>query len=249
MKIFILATLLGTASAFAPSQNASPFATRGTALSESEVIAESDVVAEVETADDAPAVSTAPVIANGGVASLSLIKSKYANEVGAQAPLGYWDPLSILQMKNTEEESDAQFAWWREAEIKHGRISMLAVVGYIATYTGLRLPGMENVPYGLGAFDGSLYERGGLAETNLWITVTTVLFLECVVRDVTETGKHPGDYLNGFGEQRWDFRSDEVKKNQRAKELNNGRAAMMGILGLVVHENMGNVDDLLGFLK
>ncbi len=32
---------------------------------------------------------------------------------------------------------------------------------------------------------------------------------------------------------------------KRAIELNNGRAAQMGILGLMVHEKLGNVDQLL----
>jgi hypothetical protein len=32
---------------------------------------------------------------------------------------------------------------------------------------------------------------------------------------------------------------------KRAIELNQGRAAQMGILGLMVHEKLGNVDNLL----
>ena len=54
---------------------------------------------------------------------------------------------------------------------------------------------------------------------------------------------------NGVGNARWDFRSEEYKTNQRAKELNNGRAAMMGIFGIAVHESIGNVDELLGQFK
>ena len=45
--------------------------------------------------------------------------------------------------------------------------------------------------------------------------------------------------------------SDAVMKNKMAIELNNGRAAQMGILGLVVHENIDNnpyvLNSLLGF--
>ena len=32
---------------------------------------------------------------------------------------------------------------------------------------------------------------------------------------------------------------------KRAIELNNGRAAQMGILGLMVHEKMGDIGDIL----
>ena len=43
----------------------------------------------------------------------------------------------------------------------------------------------------------------------------------------------------------WDKLSDETKLKKRGIELNNGRAAMMGILGLMVHEKLGNIDLLL----
>ena len=49
----------------------------------------------------------------------------------------------------------------------------------------------------------------------------------------------PGDYRNGFLDFGWDTFSDEVKLQKRTIELNNGRAAMMGIWGLMLHEQMG----------
>jgi hypothetical protein len=42
-----------------------------------------------------------------------------------------------------------------------------------------------------------------------------------------------------------DKQTDEWKKNKRAIELNNGRAAQMGIAGIMVHELMGNLGDIL----
>ena len=38
---------------------------------------------------------------------------------------------------------------------------------------------------------------------------------------------------------------EKTKLQKRAIELNQGRAAMMGLLGLMVHEKLGNVDILL----
>jgi len=38
---------------------------------------------------------------------------------------------------------------------------------------------------------------------------------------------------------------EDTKLKKRAIELNQGRAAMMGLLGLMVHEKLGNVDLLL----
>ena len=43
--------------------------------------------------------------------------------------------------------------------------------------------------------------------------------------------------------------SEEEMTDLRAKELNQGRAAMMGLLGLMVHDKLGNVDTLLGWLN
>ena len=40
--------------------------------------------------------------------------------------------------------------------------------------------------------------------------------------------------------------TEEWKQQKRAIELNNGRAAMMGILGLMVHEQLGGTIPLVG---
>ena len=50
---------------------------------------------------------------------------------------------------------------------------------------------------------------------------------------------------NGALDFGWDSFSEETKLQKRAIELNQGRAAMMGLLGLMVHEKLGNVDILL----
>merc|ERR1712151_1470423 len=46
------------------------------------------------------------------------------DRVGAFPPLGYWDPWGL-----STEVTDGQLAYIREAELKHGRICMLAAVG------------------------------------------------------------------------------------------------------------------------
>mmetsp|Transcript_20660 Transcript_20660/g.37900 ORF Transcript_20660/g.37900 Transcript_20660/m.37900 type:complete len:247 (-) Transcript_20660:36-776(-) len=191
------------------------------------------------------AAAFAPTQKAGPITSLSAANNKFASEIGAQAPLGFYDPMGFLA-----SEDQAQFNWIREAEIKHGRISMLAVVGYLTTYSGVRIPGMEDIPSGFGVFDSSLYYTSDLATANVRWTLVTLLILETVfVKDAYLLAEHPGDYLNGLKIGRWDSRPDAYKIDQRAKELNNGRAAMMGILGLMVHESLGNVDELLQFLK
>lgn len=78
----------------------------------------------------------------------------FESELGAQAPLGYWDPLYLVE--NADQE---RFDRLRYVEIKHGRISMLAVLGHLVQ-ENVRLPGMLSIsndvsfadmPNGIGA--------------------------------------------------------------------------------------------------
>merc|ERR1712154_522126 len=55
-----------------------------------------------------------------------------------------------------------------------------------------------------------------------------------------------GDFRNGYFDLGWDKFDDATKLKKRAIELNNGRAAMCGILGLMVHEKLGGSIPLVG---
>merc|ERR1711920_267986 len=50
----------------------------------------------------------------------------FENELGVQAPVGFWDPLGLAK----DGDVDA-FARRRATELKHGRVCMLACLGYI----------------------------------------------------------------------------------------------------------------------
>ena len=53
-------------------------------------------------------------------------KQRFKNELGVQAPTGFWDPAGF-----TADGSVEDFKRRRQTELKHGRISMLATMGYI----------------------------------------------------------------------------------------------------------------------
>jgi len=69
-----------------------------------------------------------------------------------------------------------------------------------------------------------------------------------VMKDVTGEGEFVGDFRNGALDFGWDTFDEETKLSKRAIELNNGRAAMMGILGLMVHEQLGGSVPIVGEL-
>lgn len=135
------------------------------------------------------------------------------------------------------------FARLRWVELKHGRVVMLAVVGYLVTAAGIRFPGAENIPAGFAALPQ--------LPSMVWVQmIATWAMMEAANRDQSEqVGVVPGngwkaeflgDFRNGVLDFGWDAQTDEWKQRKRAIELNQGRAAQMGILGLMVHEQMGN---------
>jgi hypothetical protein len=128
-------------------------------------------------------------------------------------------------------------------EIKHGRIAMLAVLGHVVTSGGVRLPGdidysgtsFDSIPTGLAAF--AAIPGAGIAQI-----VAFIGFLElAVMKDITG-GEFVGDFRNGAFDLGWDAFSPEEQERKRTIELNQGRAAMMGILGLMVHEQLPSHD-------
>lgn len=175
------------------------------------------------------------------------IKMSFETEIGAQPPIGFWDPLGLL--KDADQERFDRLRW---VEIKHGRIAMLAVLGHIVQQN-VRLPGMlsikdniafADVPNGLAAF--SKIPPLGTLQIILAIGVHELF----VVKQVE--GSFPGDCTIGGNvfQSAWDSFSEETKASKRAIELNNGRAAQMGILAMMVHEKLTNqpyiINDLVG---
>jgi len=147
--------------------------------------------------------------------------------------LGFYDPLGLVA-----DGDQAKFERLRYVELKHGRISMLAVLGYLAQEAGWRLPGdidysglsFADVPNGFDAL--TTIQGAGIAQI--------VAFIGClelfVMKDVTG-GEFPGDFRNGYIDFGWDTFSPEEKLSKRAIELNNGRAAQMGILAVSCNDS------------
>ena len=167
--------------------------------------------------------------------SSTALNMAFESELGAQAPLGFWDPLGLVA-----DGDQAKFDRLRYVEIKHGRICMLGVAGYLTTAAGIRLPGdidysgtkFSDIPAGWAGSE-AVPVAGALQ------VLAFVGFLElAVMKDITG-GEFVGDFRNGFIDFGWDSFDEETKLQKRAIELNQGRAAQMGILALMVHEQLG----------
>lgn len=65
----------------------------------------------------------APVSSTPAKPSLATLEVQKA---GATAPFGFFDPLGLSEGKSVKELKK-----WRESELKHGRVAMLATVGVI----------------------------------------------------------------------------------------------------------------------
>ena len=171
-------------------------------------------------------------------ASSTALKA-FESELGAQPPLGFFDPLGLL-----EDADQERFDRLRYVEVKHGRICQLAFLGQIVTRAGIHLPG--NIDYAGNSFDSfpngvaALIGPDAIPFEGQGQIIAFIGWLEIAfMRDVPGTGnEHVGDFRNGYIDFGWDDFDEETKLQKRAIELNNGRAAMFGILGLMVHEEI-----------
>lgn len=185
--------------------------------------------------------------------------------------LGYWDPLNLAKLNFWNQGDAATVGFLRHAEIKHGRVAMAGFLGYIVQSNGVRLPGgggFPMVPDGLSPPE----QWDALPEVAKWQIILFVGFLEIysehsfILEKQGEKhymkGGKPGYYpafdtlphpvplnlynpLNMFPDM-----SAEVKAKRLNMEVNNGRLAMIGIMGFVAAAKVpGSVPMLAGIIK
>merc|ERR1719384_478709 len=81
-------------------------------------------------------VASAAAFAPSPVAKTTSAINAFEDKLGAQPPLGFFDPFNML----TGADQD-RFDRLRYVELKHGRISMLAFLGQITTRGGIHWGG------------------------------------------------------------------------------------------------------------
>jgi len=162
----------------------------------------------------------------------------FEGELGVQAPVGFWDPLGLSADGDVET-----FKRRRAAELKHGRICMLACVGYIVPEY-FRWPGYLSPEKGL-KFADMPHGIAAISKVPLEGWVQIVLFLGHYEGYFwrQDPKRAPGDY-EGYGFlgagknfifnfDPIEFQDPQVKKTKLAAELANGRLAMVALMAML----------------
>merc|ERR1712086_474504 len=135
-------------------------------------------------------------------------------EPGALPPLGFWDPCGF-------SKTDAEFKEYRGKELKHGRVAMMATFGMIVQHYW-KLSACKDVPAGVQAateYPGSV----GLG----FLFLVTGFFEMNILADF-EDKENPGNFSDPL---RFQENVGQYNEKWRNFEIQNGRMAMIGIIG------------------
>jgi len=153
---------------------------------------------------------------------------------GISAPLGFFDPLGF-----STDASEGKIRFFREVELKHCRVAMLAALGFAVAEPFHPLFGGEiDVPSYIAFQETPLQ--------SFWPLVVLCIAVPEIFSVFS--------FQSPFGGELWSIRSDHLPgdigfdplnlkprgaaelKEMETKELNNGRLAMLGIAGMVAQE-------------
>jgi len=153
---------------------------------------------------------------------------------GVTGPLGFFDPIGFCG----EDATEGKILFYREVELKHARVAMLAALGFLV--------GENFHPLFGGAIDVPSYIA--FQETPLQT------FWPAVIMAVSVLEVFSVFSFESPTTAPWSIRTDHVSgdlnfdplglkptnagelADMQAKELNNGRLAMIGIAGMVAQE-------------
>jgi len=156
------------------------------------------------------------VLPNGGVSAIPFLVTP-AHLDGSMAGDKGFDPMNL--------GSGFNMKYLREAELKHGRICMLAFIGYIQVDLGNTWPGAPKVS-SLAAHDASV-QNGSMMALLLAVGLMESLSYVAIYEMLSgETDRKPGDY--GF-----DPLNYKSQKDYSEVEITHCRAAMLAFSGMI----------------
>jgi len=162
---------------------------------------------------------------------------------GSSAPLPNFDPLNLSTIG-----SDETLLWMRAAELKHGRVAMVATTGYLVNAAGIHFPGMLSS-------DISFESLSTMSPPDAWAAVPvagkaqilTTIFIAELITESKEVHYTKGGPLPTMVFPAIDFSgvSEVTMARKRTSELNNGRLAQIAIMSFIsAHYIPGSVPAL-----
>jgi len=190
--------------------------------------------------------------------------------------LGYWDPMNLVDYDQFSQGQAASIGFLRQAEIKHGRVAMAAFVGYIVQSNGLYFPwaltgGDSPIMHADISAAGSPPDQWDALPTSSKMQILLFVGLLEIISESSSIlemsgnshymrGGKPGAFpkFAGWMPHPMPFElfdpfglSKNATPEKKAKgllvEINNGRLAMLGIMGFLAAQKVpGSVPALTG---
>jgi hypothetical protein len=191
----------------------------------------------------------------------------------------FWDPLGLADATFWDADNfaidasnEATIGFLRHAEIKHGRVAMAAFVGYCVQANGIKWPWPMT-------FEGLPFPEAGLSPEAQWDAIpiaakTQIIMFVAILELWSESatthymkGGKPGMFPDFIGNEKMSLphpvplnlfdpfgfskgASEAKKEAGLIKEINNGRLAMIGIMGFLAEAKVpGSVPFLGGIVK
>jgi hypothetical protein len=201
-------------------------------------------------ASPATRAASAPVAATMGFGKAELAAlAKEQNPV-----IGFWDPIGLADLPLWNQDEEAVIGWLRHAEIKHGRVAMAGFVGYCVHANGFKFPfpgpqsfvteGMsppemwDAIPFlaklqiigAVGIFEHISEDKNFLAADGMkhYMRGGKPGYMPTFSANV-----HPSP-LNLWDPFKFTSKlSEEAKAKKLNAEVNNGRLAMIGLMGFL----------------
>jgi|EP00979_Chaetoceros_neogracilis_P005448 hypothetical protein len=225
MKLAIFTTIISSASAFAPSAQ----------LKATSIALRSTPESDIETPQEEVA-APVPVVAaiNGWTPDPAM---PCYGLPGVVSPTGFFDPLGFAQKGISLNDVKRN----REAEVMHGRVAMIASLGYLAgesingpfSIVGPANDQLQQMPAPAFAF---LTAAIGAAELNRarigWVEPDLGSWNKTLWK--LREQYYPGDI--GFDPLGLKPADPKEFANMQTKELQNGRLAMLGVAGMCAQE-------------
>ncbi len=176
----------------------------------------------------------APMAPKVGSSSVTMFSE---GDLGVLPPLGVWDPLGLIETRDMRR--------YEIMEIKHGRAAMLGFLHVIAVEAGIKIPTEDCLaaPTGLIASLEAVPTAG-------WLQIMlSMCMLETGALPLAraQTGGFASNGDDNDGGEAGDiagipwvrYDDPETKSFKLNAERQNGRAAMLGITGCLLHEVLG----------